>query len=65
MTQRKAKRKRHVSSGVSLPVGLRALADARADFLGLGHSGYVQAAVEYEVRNRPLQPLPSKSEVAS
>jgi hypothetical protein len=62
--QRK-KRKRHVSSGVSLPVGLRTLADARADALGLTHSGYVQAAVEHEVRNKPLQPLPTKAEVAS
>jgi hypothetical protein len=62
--QRK-KRKRHISSGVSLPVGLRTLADARADSLGLTHSGYVQAAVEFEVRNKPLQPLPSKDEVAS
>lgn len=63
--QRRSKRKRSIASGVSLPVGLRVLADARAQSLGLGFSGYVQAAVEHEVRNKPLQPLPSKSEVAS
>lgn len=51
-------RHKHVARGVSLSVQMEKLAMARANTLGLGFSGYVQALVEADLRNKTLTPLP-------